>query len=284
MAKVLQNSTGALVYCYHDESGMWAMPEVIKVSILDPNKNIIVANETPTYLGYGLYQWVLLKELTSSPGRYEAHWYTKKYLSEIIDIEYFDVVKVENEYLVTVEDIIEYTGQELNKDFIRQIIFAFQNILESYCNRQFKPTGVVNEVYSGDGSRILLLNNYPLLDVSKVGIVQPDGTIMYIPERDVIHDKSEGFIADFDKGTVELTSRYSFIKGTKNILVSYIYGFDEIPDDLKLIAKEWISFKLEHKDSIGIDSESLGPYRVSFSKEYLPQHCKQVMDTYKRKY
>lgn len=283
MAKILQNSTGALTYLYQDESGMWADPDLIEVTIYDPDKVITISKAEPSYLGYGVYQYVLAANVTSKPGRYEAHWHTIKHITDITDIEYFDVVKIEDEYIITVDDVIEYIGDStLNREFIRQLIFAFQHLAESYCSRQFKPTGIVNDRYNGDGSRKLILKNYPLLDISKLTIIEENGTFQYITERDVDHDKPEGFIAEFNEGIIYLTSKYKFLRGIENILVNYIYGYDEIPEDLKLIALEWISFKVSHRDSIGIESESLGPYRVSFDKDYLSISCKQVLNAYKR--
>jgi hypothetical protein len=143
---------------------------------------------------------------------------------------------------------------------------------------KFRPTGIINERYNGDGSRVLFLKNYPLLDISKVEVV--DNCI--IPERDLTTGVTEGFILDYDSGRLDLTDKYYFNKGLGNVLVNYIYGYDEIPGDLRQVAMEWIGFKLQHKNSLGLKGESLGPYSVTFNDKYIPDNIKDVLDNYRR--
>jgi hypothetical protein len=284
MAKILQNSTGALVYHFQTAGGDYAVPDFIELKIFDPDGIEIEHFKNPPYMGSGVYQYILSPQQTKKCGRYEAHWHTRKQLADIVDIEYFDVVRVEDEYIVGVHDVKEFLDidqkDESQDKLIRQLIFAFQGIAEKYCNRPLKPTGVIDERHDGDGSRELLLHHYPILDISKVEVVG----VYIIPERNLRQGYSEGFIAEFDTGIITLTDKYIFPKGQGNILVSYIHGYDEIPYDLREVALEWIATKLEDRKSLNIKSERLGPYTVTYDTDFVPKNVLSVLERYKKRW
>ncbi len=50
------------------------------------------------------------------------------------------------------------------------IVSACSNLVQRYCNRDFVAT-VYDEAYDGSGSRLLLLNQYPILSVQHVSYV-----------------------------------------------------------------------------------------------------------------
>ncbi|MBU0579487.1 hypothetical protein KJ628_05995 [Patescibacteria group bacterium] len=277
MAKIIQKSTGALIYRLKDGIGNYSQADWIEVKIIDPN-NTTIKVATPHYLGSGVYQYVLETTMTVQAGRYEAHWQAKKDTADITDIEIFDVVRSDAEYMVSVADVQEFTGSVEPESLIRQLIFAFQGFAENYCQVKFRPTGIIDERHSGDNTRTLLVGNYPLLDITKVEVYGQ----FVIPERNLNAGTIEGFVADFDTGLIELTSSYMFYKGSNNVLISYCYGYDNIPADLKMAAMEWVSFKLRHRDSLGLKGEGLGPYKVEYDDSYIPNNIKDVLNNYKR--
>ncbi|MBU0650243.1 hypothetical protein KKG63_03570 [Patescibacteria group bacterium] len=278
MAKIIQKSTGALLYHFQDQEGNYAQADSIDLKIYDPDGILIKEYPSPNYVGSGVYQYVMDTTLTVKAGRYEAHWHTIKDQAEMTDIEYFDVVKSEGEYLVSLADVQEFTGITGQDSLMRQLIFAFQGFAEKYCQIKFKPIGIVDERHNGDNTRTLYLKGWPMLDISKVEVKD----YYVIPERSLNEGITQGFIADFDTSLIELTSDYIFIAGQGNVLVTYIYGYDEIPADLKMVTLEWISLKLKNKDSLGLKSEGLGPYSKTYDASYIPENIRSILDQYRR--
>lgn len=277
MAKIIQNSTGALVYHLKDGSGFYVQADFIEVAILNPEGATIRVGY-PSYLGSGCYQYVLQATETGLAGRYEAHWHAKRDTADITDIEVFDIVRSDAEYMISVADVKEFTGTAEPEALIRQLIYAFQGYAENYCPVKFQPTGVIDERHSGDNTRTLFLDNYPILDITKIDVYGQ----YVIPERNLTAGITEGFILDFKSGLCELTAQYQFLKGNQNVLISYTYGYDIIPADLKMAALEWVSFKLRHKDSLGLKGEGLGPYKVEYDGSYISSNIKDVLDNYRR--
>lgn len=104
--------------------------------------------------------------------------------------------------------------------------------LEGACNRRFTSTTHTNEKYSGDGTPVLMLENYPLRTLTSAAIQDEDS--IAVADTTVIRYETDAS----SSGILELQAR-TWTRGSLNVTVTYAAGFStvkaEAPDVWELI-------------------------------------------------
>lgn len=105
--------------------------------------------------------------------------------------------------------------------------------IERVTRQKFTGTEQIVEYYSGQGTSILVLNRRPIVSLDALAYtnyVEVDQFVINVNSIAVIAD--EGILkARYDFR--EDNWRPIFARGVNNIVVTYTYGFDDYPDDIK---------------------------------------------------
>ena len=163
--------------------------------------------------------------------------------------------------LCTIEDLYLYLGlgdapgpSNFDSTAYRYqlLIDAISDEIEKYCNRRFNEAAYT-EYQSGEGTRYLLLDQYPILSLTSATITYPTTT----NETDV---DTDNIVIDRDRG--QLYYLYGWEKGFNNVKVIYSAGYETIPDDLALIAMKMVSDAYDNSTvaATTMQEEKIGDY------------------------
>lgn len=161
-------------------------------------------------------------------------------------------------------------GTELDA-LIDALVDRASAAVEAYLSRKIESAAHV-EIRDGNGGRTMMLEQYPVTDVSAVTI---NGQA--IPQ-------SSGF------GTAgwRLANRsivlegYSFAKGCANVQIDYTAGYQAVPADIEQACIETILLALERRSHIDVSSKSLAGETVSFITADLPPSARKALDPHRR--
>lgn len=163
---------------------------------------------------------------------------TDYYVIKISDTVIKLAASVENALLETAINITDVgIGTHTIKLLSFKLIDDFiNNTVDDYISRvtrcSFTGEQEVTEFYSGNGKSLLILNRRNVTEVVEiVRVTVPD----YPSSVDVTSVEligSEGILKARDSFHDSSTSSRLFEKGTKNIKVTYKYGFSDVPNDI----------------------------------------------------
>jgi len=117
------------------------------------------------------------------------------------------------------KEYLKLTTTDTNRDaFLEKVSARAQSIIEgtSCCNRHFEDVAYA-EYYNGDGTSLLFIKNYPIIDITGITIDDTAMNAEDLDDRDVLrwNDKTGG---------VYLMNGY-FAAGFQNVLVAYQAGY-----------------------------------------------------------
>ena len=180
--------------------------------------------------------------------------------------------------LTTVEAMQAFMRREdLNLPLLESLINAVTDFMETYCKRRFKKTDYEAELYDGDGTRMLFLRNYPITDIASIHWTYVGVADQLINSNEYKIYASAGFV--YREG--------GWIAGHQNIKITYTAGYDfasenGIPPELEEICKALVALRYNQPDKSGIESERMGSYAVSYSKEDLPADLKKRLNLWRK--
>lgn len=171
---------------------------------------------------------------------------------------------------------------------IESLIDSVTAYIENYCGRRFKQTTYTNEEYDGDGSGFIVLKQFPVSSVS----LKYRNTSSNEADWSTVDTKD--YFVDTDSGVIQLAGNSKFTKGIKTYAVTYTGGwnFDNVATFLSVYAAdlEFVVWKLvstafnQKAGDVGISSESIGDYSVTYSKEVFENsEIKAILDKYSKK-
>lgn len=161
-------------------------------------------------------------------------------------------------------------------DMLNHIIPKAIEIVSTYCQRPFDSTSY-KQLYNGDGDRVLMLDNAPIISVQLVS-----------EDLDLENKKYDSVLAEYadyliNKRTGKLEKIGSnFIAGQRNIYVSYTanYVTNTYPKDLQFVALDLTAKK--YKDFMdgryGIITKNVMGDNVSFTFEDFSEMHKELME------
>lgn len=131
--------------------------------------------------------------------------------------------------------------------------------LESATHRTLIQAAVT-ETRNGDGSRQMILDQFPVDSLTTITITDSEGTT-YDIASDQFRFEAETGIVEF-KPDVDADYTY-FPVGFQNVEIVYPAGYDPIPDDLQEAAIELMEIVASGIEP-GVQQERLGDYAVTF--------------------
>lgn len=151
------------------------------------------------------------------------------------------------------------SGDSSKNNLIIRKINAATELIEGYCDRRFKSTSYVDEVYDGSGTDQLLLRNRPIsavtLKVRNTSLNDPDFTTIPTDE----------YFVNANAGVLDGLS--SFYGRADRWAVTYTGGYTTIPSDLQEACATLASFLVLNASSGGdnsVKSKAEGARRVEY--------------------
>ena len=169
--------------------------------------------------------------------------------------------------LSNIKTELEITSTDYD-DILSQLIDNVSQTIATITDRVLEAS-YLDEYYDGNGSRELLLNEYPINSITS--IIVSDTALT-----------SNDYEYYSESGLVILDNAVS--EGYRKIRVQYNAGYTSIPDDLEFLARRLVIEAFKAKDNPGIKSERVGNWSVTFSKSLLfdnPMYS-NILDKYKR--
>jgi hypothetical protein len=180
-------------------------------------------------------------------------WCTLEDLKENLDIEDTDTSK--DSYLTNLlnacwESCKNYIGHDLNQD-------------------------EYTEYHSGDGTNAILLKKYPVVSITTLhdDITRAFDTDTLIDPVNYTFDDQTGLVSVYT-GTV-------FTKGTRNIQVVYIAGYETIPYDAQRALILMASWFAGRQGTDGKTNETLGGKSQAYDMFSIPLYIRQLLVSYK---
>jgi hypothetical protein len=170
--------------------------------------------------------------------------------------------------LITEEELESFLETSLDSTLAATLINSATAFLERECNRTFAAATHTNEYLSGDGTPFLYLKNFPITSIASLTLYDrysAADVFTLVEDRD--------FYLEPDNGRI-VAACGVFDKGTRNYRCTYAGGYAAIPDDLKVLCMQLISFWINKKDKQGMDDVTISKFSATYSKDALPVEIK----------
>jgi len=173
-------------------------------------------------------------------------------------------------------------------DLLKKLITNISQQILTKISRDTILSASFTESYDGSGTPMQALLHYPISAVASLTInnasiaASPDGV-------------QSGYV--FDKYALKLVGAGSawpvapsyfgapstFIKGFKNVVVTYTAGYAAVPADLAQFVMEWCAFRYRQRGWIGQKSKHLGTGEsVTFADDNMTEAMNHAIKPYKR--
>lgn len=163
------------------------------------------------------------------------------------------------------------TGSTSDDTLLQSLIDAASNFVETQTGRSFAAK-LYTESYNGDGYQHIRLQQPKVLSI--VSVV--DNGVEINPRTSVTASDGYGFIGQ------QIYYRPGFSRGFANITVSYVAGYQVVPNDIKQCVLWLAASQYRERTRIGAMSTSVGGESVSYQTLTFPAHITQTLDGYKR--
>lgn len=191
--------------------------------------------------------------------------------------------------LTTVSKVIAYLGittADTQEDaFISDLIDAAEAQIEKYCKRHFKLGTYVEKHMA---NHVIATNEYPIKLVSKVERISYETGLEESSVEITSYKVFPSYIELNDDKHVTLGGRVRYLNNEESeVRITYTAGFEEneIPADLSLACTKLavLEYKESREGTLGVDAESEGDVRYTYSKRELPSNIRSILDSYKKR-
>jgi hypothetical protein len=169
---------------------------------------------------------------------------------------------------------IEADNQDHDTE-LERLIVAVQAFLEKECERTFEQDTVTEYFNGGDWRDRLIVARPPIVSITNLW---DDPARVYATPI----SSSHYVIDDAEAGVIRLDG-LEFVKGLRNIKVTYVGGFAEIPGDLEEAAIElvWAAHMKGEQNLIGVRSRSIADGSVQFVNLAWPLDLESIIGKYR---
>lgn len=160
------------------------------------------------------------------------------------------------------------------------LITAASDQIERFCDRKFIQA-TIDEFHNGRRSNTILLRQWPAQKPTEVNI-----------DNDHVFGASTALDSDqfevLNDSLLVLLDGQRFLRGTRNIKVTYSYGytFANLPASLKHMANLQVEYlyNLTTKQRLGMESKSKSGESTTYTTEGLPPQVRDGLTPFKRPY
>lgn len=178
--------------------------------------------------------------------------------------------------LANVKEFLHITGDGDNT-LLTNILARVESFIKDYINFQFEiPASSFIEYHDGNGSNTVLLNNYPITELTSV---YDDLDRVY--GADTLLDAGD-YVVYNEEGKIVLDGSF-FNKGLRNIKVTYKAGYATIPSDLiEAVIKLVVVDYLEGQGAINAVPSAGGGFEVDTRPWQLRKEAMVILNHYRR--
>lgn len=187
-------------------------------------------------------------------------------------------------------DFLELSSLTTNQqNLIDRLIDSVTEFIENYTGKRFQQTVYAEEV-DGLGEDKLFVSNTPIASGESFSLQVRDTSLN---ENDWTTIDSNLYFIDYGAGVIYGAGDYKFIRGRRLYRINYTAGYDfdnsaTFLSDTEAGDIEFAAWKListaysRRKDGVGISSERLGDYSVTYLKTvFSDDDIKSILDGYK---
>lgn len=182
------------------------------------------------------------------------------------------------ENLITKAEYKTYVGIS-NPDqdgTIDSLIPKVSQFIKNYCRTSFIDNydDPITEIQKG-GRKVIELRRYPIISASVA--VSTDYGNSY---TDLVENTD--YVLDYDTGTIESTSNLGFIQYLKGYKITYTYGYETVPADVKLAAMDLVTYYRKNDGAVHSTRSvgSAGTLVDYITKDTLPGNIARILDLY----
>jgi hypothetical protein len=173
--------------------------------------------------------------------------------------------------LVTLPEAKKYLGMTTEASTWDERIEGFIDEVSGMCNahtgRKLKARELT-EYYDGDGSTLLMVDEYPINSGTTGTDIYVDTTWEYSTDTKI---NSTSMLIYDDKGKIVLKGN-SFTKGVRSVKITYNAGYttSEMPNDLKNTVLKLVKYNFTkwRYDVEDVKNDRMGDYSASYDGEY----------------
>jgi len=196
----------------------------------------------------------------------------------------FDPAIDSDNSLVDLETITAFLNADKTDSDQQAILTYYINTASALCNtitmRKLKSRDLT-EYYSGDGTNIILTNEYPITAITAVydDLDRSYGSDTLIDSSDLVYLPDRlAYMIVYDGGT--------FNSGIKNLKVQYTAGYTTIPYDLQQACLEIIAYyyKNTEENRFGVTARTIGGGSVTIETNNIPDSAMTILARYSRKW
>lgn len=173
------------------------------------------------------------------------------------------------------------------------LIDVVTDFIENECDRRFKKTAYTNVLLDGQGTRTLVVPQFPIVSSETVSLFERVSGSYGLDAWDAI--ASGDIRIDYESGIIK--TDFNFLNGFENYKINYTAGYDFANTGSTLVTLasvglsdlEFAVWKLvgrafnQRKSGGDVSRMRLYNYDVTFSKEaYSDDEIKEVLSKYKR--
>ena len=157
---------------------------------------------------------------------------------------------------------------------------AATEYIQTQTGRDIVTTTYTNEMYRGDGTALLRLNNWPIQSISSLTV---GGVTWSVLGPTYAADTGQQAFVPSTGSWLEARGSYLFTEDSI-VVASYMAGYSPVPEDLQQVCAMLARLVLEERNRLGITTKSLGPEQINMvarnSDDY--QFIKDTLDYYAR--
>lgn len=177
--------------------------------------------------------------------------------------------------LVSLEEVKEQIKSTIPEedDFISNLINRYSTLIESYLNKNVLSREYT-EYFDGGGYSELFVNQYPITSVS--GIYDDSNWEWNVGD---LIDADDYRVTNDANSIVFNTTTLGDYK--ENIKIVYTAGYDETPEDIKMVCIKEVARAYTDRKELGITSKSRSDGSVAYLAQSLLEETEMVLDKYK---
>lgn len=172
--------------------------------------------------------------------------------------------------LANVAGWLRYSPNAADSALLSRLITAASDFVEAWCGRTFLSRQY-DELRSGNGHRMLSLNNAPCTAVASVTI---DG--LAIPAA--ANPTSSGYrFTD----TMVILNGWCFRPGVANVELIYTAGFATVPPSVEQAVIDLVALRYRELDRVGMASQSVGGETTAYVIRDMPPQVATALASWK---
>lgn len=190
--------------------------------------------------------------------------------------------------IVELEDALDFlklsSPKEEEETILEALCDEISEAIEDYCGRKFESQSLTED-YDGLGTRILMLQQYPIVSVTTVTRTKVDAadTQVVVASTEYNINSEPGILLMHQINHVDSSV---WVKGEQNYAIVYVAGYsaDDMPKAIVNACKQWIAvvFQKAKHNLFAIQSSNIGDETINYLNEAMPPMVKSMLTKHRK--